>query len=113
MICCAGLLTGCGERYHAKNLVQDFMSQNLKNPEYDVEDISDLDSTYYINSKMLKLMQHQAASLTMYKPLNFKDKKASAKLLFLRVKFSQNGQSYNQTFYMDDQLEHVVGVKNY
>ena len=105
------LLTNCGARHKAQNVVDEFLKQHLVSDSYDLESLTDLDSTFYVTDSMVQLMHQRAAANPMFKP-SVSYQPRTPKLLFMHVKVSQNGQSYKQTFYFDSTLTVVVSFKN-
>lgn len=108
----ATLLAGCGQEHQAKNLVESFLDNNLKDNHYSIEDCSKLDSTFYVSDNMIKVMRNDAANIGTFKQIKYPDRGKTDKLLFIHVKYKLAEKTWEQTFYMDDNLNQVVSFKN-
>lgn len=105
------LLTGCGERHKAQHIIDEFLKQHLVSDSYDIESLTELDSTFYVTDSMVQLMHKRADANPMFKP-SISYQPRTKKLLFMHVKVTQNGQAHRQTFYFDSTLAGIVSFKN-
>lgn len=105
------LFSSCGEQHQAKQLVKTFLKENLKDNQFSIEQTSKLDSTYLVSDSTLQVLRTHMAHSPIFKPLNLNNAVRSKKLLYMQVKYVSGTKEYDQTFYMDDKLEHVVAFK--
>ena len=91
------LFAGCGERHEARSLAQDFMEEHMPMQDYEVVRWSRLDSTFFVTPVALKAMHAEQG----YTP----------KLLFMHGWFAHDHDTISRTFYFDDKLQGIVGVK--
>jgi hypothetical protein len=105
------LLAACSNGQRAKSLVKDFMKNDMGVTDYDVVTWSALDSTFRINDSTLNAMHKRAVAdkLVKQQPAYAK---ASGKLLRISLKYTVNDKDTMQsTFYLDDKITGIVGVK--
>ncbi len=111
-IIAATILIGCGQEHKAKSLVTSFLDNNLKDNSYSIEDYSKLDSTFYVTDSMINVMRGNVGNIGTFKQIKYSDKGNTNKLLFIHVKYKHKGKSWKQTFYMDDNLNQIISLKN-
>ncbi len=105
------LLAACGNDQRAKGLVKDFMKNDMAVADYDVVTWSALDSTFRINDSTLSAMRQRAVAdkLVKQQPTYAN---ATNKLLRITLKYAVNKKDTQQTtFYLDDKVTGIVGVK--
>lgn len=105
------LLAACGNDQRAKGLVKDFMKNDMAVADYDVVTWSALDSTFRINDSTLSAMRRRAVAdkLAKQQPAYTN---ATNKLLRITLKYTVNKKDTQQTtFYLDDKVTGIVGVK--
>lgn len=103
--------TSCSGNKEAKGLVKEFLTDNLKSKDYEMEYFSKIDSTFVVGDSMLQVMQEKAKTLPMFKNVEFGNRGKSKKLKYIRVRYHVDGDTVRQTFYFDDMTTTVVGVK--
>jgi len=106
------ILMGCGQEHKAKEVVDTFLDSNLVDKDYSIENFSKLDSTFYVTDTMIYRMRKNIADVGIYKHIKYVEREQPKKLFFIHVKFKVKGDSYEQTFYLDPQLQNVVSLKN-
>lgn len=112
VFCTAALFTGCGQKHDAEQLIGDFLDTNLKDNAISGKQFSDLDSTFYVSDSMINVMHDNAARSSIYKGNVKYVSRRSQKLLFMDVSYSDtSGKRTKQTFYLDENMAGVVGVK--
>ncbi|MDY4409348.1 MAG: hypothetical protein SPE56_00735 [Prevotella sp.] len=105
------LLAACGNDQRAKGLVKDFMKNDMAVADYDVVTWSALDSTFRINDSTLSAMRQRAVADKLVKQQPAYTN-ATNKLLRITLKYAVNKKDTQQTtFYLDDKVTGIVGVK--
>lgn len=104
------LFTACGEKQKAKGVINDFLERNMTSGNYNVEDFADIDSTFYVTDSMIHVMHAQAEKNSAFRR-DIQYTPRTPKLLFMHVRYTQNGKPVKQTFYMDSALSGVVSFK--
>ena len=107
------LLSGCSNEDKAHSLVKDFLNDNLS-VDFSIDSYQRFDSTKMVTPAAVQKMRESVTEIKMYenKP-TFADYTEGQQLLYLRVKFTLDDDTtkYVQTFYLDNQLQGVVAVK--
>lgn len=115
LIICAVLLMCAvfvyrGQTHGAKGYVKQFMDKEMNLKDYDIIAWSNVDSTYHVSDSMLHVMHVSAV----------KDKKVkrqtqyiprTSKLNLISVRYKLGNDTLMNTFYLDDKLTGIVGVK--
>jgi hypothetical protein len=105
------LLASCGKQYKAETLVEEFIEQNAIAPEKMVSrNFAKLDSTKVIRDSLVEAMQ-QRGGILFKKDIAYPAASANRMLYFLRMKFVYEGDTLQQTFYIDESLQQVVSFK--
>lgn len=105
------LLAAYGNDQRAKGLVKDFMKNDMAVADYDVVTWSALDSTFRINDSTLSAMRQRAVADKLVKQQPAYTN-ATNKLLRITLKYAVNEKDTQQTtFYLDDKVTGIVGVK--
>ena len=105
------LLAACGNDQRAKGLVKNFMKNDMAVADYDVVTWSALDSTFRINDSTLSAMRQRAVADKLVKQQPAYTN-ATNKLLRITLKYAVNKKDTQQTtFYLDDKVTGIVGVK--
>lgn len=78
--------------------------------DYDVITWSKLDSTFHVSDSALQVMHAMAAEQKLTKP-TAKYQPRTEKLHLLTLRYRQNNDTLMATFYLDDQLTGIVGMK--
>lgn len=103
-------LTSCGEAHRAKGHVEQFMKGPMSLEQADRIAWSDLDSTHHLTDSMLQVMRRTAEQTQLVKPGTAYQPR-TAKLRMLTLKYAVGKDTLMATFYLDDQLAGIVGVK--
>lgn len=110
IIACVVLFASCGEGHHAKRLVENFMKDDMGVADYSVVSWTKLDSTFRVNDSVLTSMHQQALSekLVRQQPHYAQP---TTKPLRISLKYAVDKDTLTNTFYLDEKLQGVVGVK--
>ena len=105
------LFVSCGQKHKAKVLVEDFIENYAIDPDAIAErDFTRFDSTKVITDSLIMAMQE--ATHPLYKhPIPYSVHNAGRMLFLLRMNYQHQGDTLWQTFYVDEQMEHVVAFK--
>ncbi len=107
------MLSACSNEDKAHSLVKDFLNDNLS-VDFSIDSYQRFDSTKMVTPAAVQKMRESVTEIKMYenKP-TFADYTEGQQLLYLRVKFTLDDDTtkYVQTFYLDNQLQGVVAVK--
>ncbi|MBR1688471.1 MAG: hypothetical protein IJ710_08070 [Prevotella sp.] len=108
------LCASCGQRYEAKQVVGRFIEQNAVNPDlFKSKSYLKFDSTKVVGPAAIALMRRQADADPLYKRgIHYEAEPTGAKLFYISMTYRYDTVSYRQTFYLDEQLQHVVAFKN-
>lgn len=108
------LFASCGQQHQSKKIIQEFMDQYMANPSSRSSiSIVKFDSTKVLNDSILNLMRINADTIQRYqKSIKYTETPIEQKLYVARVTYSVNGIEYSDTYYLDDQLMHVVAFKS-
>lgn len=104
------VMAGCGQSHHAQGVVKKFMKEQMGVDDYDAIAWSNIDSTFHVSDSMLNAMQltaeHQKVTRkgTVYQP-------RTEKLHIITLEYRQGKDTLMRTFYLDDKMQGVVGVK--
>ena len=104
-------LMSCGQEQKTHALVEDFMEEGMKLENFDVVVWSKLKPTYFITDSIVQVMRNKAAQSGLVgKDVNYASKTDT--LNYIQVKYALEKDTIHQTFYLDDKLTGIVGVKN-
>lgn len=112
MVVAATSFSSCYDNKEAKKIVKDYLDTHLKSADYDTEYFSKVDSTFRVTDSMLNVMQNNAKHLGMFKSQNFGNRGTKRKLNYIRVRYHINTDTIRQIFYIDSNMQHVVGIKS-
>lgn len=104
------LLAACGPTHTAKNNVKKFMTEQMQLDDYDVLAWSDVDSTFRVSDSALVKM-HDIASQRKVVKAGTQYAPRTKKLLLLSVRYRLNNDTLMNTFYLDENMTGIVGVK--
>jgi len=105
------LLTACGQQHEAESLVSAFIAENAVSPEkIDIFSYGKLDSTKVIGDSLIADMQQRENSV-FKKDVKYGSEQSGRMLHLLRINYAYEGDTLTNTFYMDEQLQHVVAFK--
>lgn len=99
-----------GQSHGAKGHVKAFMKESMGLDDYDVLAWSNVDSTFRVTDSMLTVMHAKAAKEKIVRP-NASYAKRTDKLNLITIKYVSGKDTLMNTFYLDDKLQGVVGVK--
>lgn len=117
LVAAALLFAACGQRYRAKQLVDDFMEQNMTTPISGVA-YSKVDSTFYLTPQAVESMRQAVNSLPSYRSnIGYAEGKLPACVYYIKVSYSQKDASgkekrHSQTFYFDQEATRVIAFKD-
>ncbi len=113
LFCAAILLSGCGSGNKAKNLVSDFLDENLKNNDISEIEFSALDSTSLVSDSIINVMRSDIGKSNVFKSgIKYADRTKGQKLYFISVNYkASDGKKMKHTFYMDNKVNEIVCVK--
>lgn len=105
------LFASCGRQHTAESLVKEFVSQHATEPgKMEVIDFGDLDSTKVIKDSLILDMQTREHA-NFKSGIDYTVKTSGRMLYFLRMKYVCEGDTLQQTFYMDENLQQIVAFK--
>lgn len=100
----------CGESHEAKGQVKEFMANAMGLKDYDVIAWSSIDSTSHVTDSMLTVMHKKAVQDKIVKG-NPAYAKRTQKMGIITVAYSVNNDTVQNTFYLADKQQGIVGVK--
>ena len=112
MTLCLGVLlfASCGKQYTAEQTVKAFVAENMKEEvTASVIDFADLGTTRHINDSLIAKMRKNGAEL--YKSGIKYSKAPSGDIYYLRMKYLHEGDTLQNTFYLDSELKEVIAFK--
>ena len=106
------LMASCGQKHKAESTVEQFIEQYALNPsDLNDRDFENFDSTNVIGDSLLRAMQQSRKPLFRH-PITYPTATTGkGKLFLLRMRFVAHDDTLWHTFYLDQQLEHVVAFK--
>ena len=100
------------EKSAAKELVKEFLKENLVSEDHKVLYCYDLSTTKFVTDSMCQEMRTKMASNKRFKSnIHYAEGPASKNLHFIRVKYRVDKDTVYQTFYLDEQQTRVVAFK--
>lgn len=100
------------EKSVAKELVKEFLKENLVSEDYKVLYCYDLSTTKFVTDSMCQEMRAKMANNKRFKSdMHYAEGPASKNLHFIRVKYRVDKDTVYQTFYFDEQQTRVVAFK--
>ena len=107
---CLLLFASCGQQYKAEQRVKAFIEENMENSaEISSRDFADMGTTRHINDSLIQLMRHRGAP-GFKKEISYAQV-PSGDLYYLRMKYIHQGDTLQNTFYLDSELNQVVAFK--
>ena len=104
------LLASCGKQYHAEQTVEDFVDANMEQPEKITKrDFADLGTTRHINDSLISVMRQRGAE-HYKKGISYPDV-PQGDLYYLRMRYVHEGDTLQNTFYLNEELTEVVAFK--
>lgn len=104
------LFASCGQSHSAKGRVEEFMKNGMGLTDYNVIAWSNIDSTFRVTDSMLTVMRQNAVKDKLVKGSQAYVNRTN-KLNMITVTYSVGKDTLQSTFYLDDKLQGVVGVK--
>ena len=110
-LCLGGLLfASCGKQYTAEQTVKDFVAENMQDGvETSGVDFADLGTTRHINDTLVAKMRKNGAPL--FKSGILYAQAPAGDLFYLRMRYLYQGDTLQNTFYLDSTLTQVVAFK--
>ncbi len=103
-------ISSCGDGHTAKSHAQEFMEGQMTQADIDYIAWSDLDSTKHLTDSALQAMRATAEKSKLVKP-GTQYQQSTAKLNFISLRYAIDKDTLMATFYLDDKLTGIVGVK--
>lgn len=105
-----GVFSSCGNSYTAKGHVKDFMSEQMALSDVDYIAWSNVDSTLHLTDSMLEVMHNRALTSRLVSgKVDYRAR--TPKLNMITLKYAVRKDTLMATFYLDDKLTGIVGVK--
>ena len=110
-LCLGGLLlASCGKQHTAEQTVKDFVAENMQDGvETSGVDFADLGTTRHINDTLVAKMRKNGAPL--FKSGVQYAQAPAGDLFYLRMRYLYQGDTLQNTFYLDSTLTQVVAFK--
>ena len=105
------LLASCGKQHNAEQTVKAFVEDNMENGGSDISDrdFADLGQTRHINDSLIALMHQRGAPL--FKQGITYPTASQNELFYLRMRYVHDGDTLQNTFYLNQELTEVVAFK--
>lgn len=108
LIGCLTILAGC-KGNPAKEVAEQFLSSHLKQPNFDIIDCSPVDSTTRVSSSAISDMRKATAG-RWKGTVNYAA--PTPMLRYVKVSYVQDKDTVHQTFYLNNEMTKVVGVRD-
>jgi hypothetical protein len=102
------IVGACGKGGKAGKVVRNFLESHLNGAEFDILECSEVDSTTRVLPYYIAQMRQTAASKFKPAPTYVEP---TPQLKYVSVKYVVGKDTVSQTFYLDQNLTGVVGVK--
>jgi pyruvate/oxaloacetate carboxyltransferase len=101
----------CGRQHDAEQTVKAFVEANMENGGDDItsRDFADLGTTRHINDSIIQLMRHRGAPL--FKKVITYPTAPDGELYYLRMSYVHQGDTLQNTFYLNQDLTEIVAFK--
>lgn len=108
------LAVSCGRQHDAESLVKDFMQENMHNySAISAVNFKKMDSTRYLKDSIITKIRKTAETAALYKKgIKYNDNTPGKKLIVLRVEYKVDDNEHSDTYYLNDELTHIVAFKN-
>lgn len=103
-------VSSCGDGHAAKSHAKEFMEGQMTQASIDYIAWSSIDSTKHLTDAALQAMRTTAVKSKLVKP-GATYQQPTAKLNFISVRYAIDKDTLMATFYLDDKLTGIVGVK--
>ena len=108
---CMMIAASCSKRDNAESLVKDFINSNVEEPEkLSAIEFVRFDSTKHVSDSALQAMQQQLHA-HFRGDIVYESSTAGRMLYYLRSKCIYSGDTLQYTFYIDEDISHVVSFK--
>ena len=104
------VVSSCGDSQTAKSRAKEFMEGQMAQSDVDYITWSTLDSTKHLTDSALQVMRATAVKSRLVKPGTTYQRHTS-KLNFISLRYAIGKDTLMATFYLDDKLTGIVGVK--
>ena len=103
-------VASCGKQHTAEQTVKDFVAQNMKDGiETQRIGFGDLGTSRHINDSLVTKMRKNGAEL--YKSGIAYGQVPTGEVYYLRMKYLHQGDTLQNTFYLDSELKEVIAFK--
>jgi pyruvate/oxaloacetate carboxyltransferase len=101
----------CGRQHDAEQTVKAFVEANMENGGDDItsRDFADLGTTRHINDSIIQLMRHRGAP--RFKKAITYPTAPDGELYYLRMSYVHQGDTLQNTFYLNQDLTEIVAFK--
>jgi len=109
------LPVACGQQHQAKEVIEDFVEQFSSDPSaYSSITIVRFDSTHVLSDSIVAKMRANADTIQRFKTkqIKYTDGSKGKKVFVARIKYTIHDAEYSDTYYLDDQLTHVIAFKS-
>ncbi len=106
----ATVVSSCGDSHTAKAHAKEFMEGQMAQADVDYIAWSPLDSTKHLSTSALQVMHATAVKARLVKP-GTTYQRPTSKLNFISLRYAIDKDTLMATFYLDDKLTGIVGVK--
>jgi hypothetical protein len=104
------LFASCGQQYHAEKTVEAFVEANMEQPDKITNcDYADIGTTRHINDSLISLMRQRGAQ-GFKKGITY-GQLPEGDLYYLRMRYVHEGDTMQNTFYLNQELTEVVAFK--
>ena len=103
-------VASCGKQHTAEQTVKDFVAQNMQEGvETKRLGFGDLGTTRHINDSLVAQMRKKGAEL--FKSGIAYGQLPTGEVYYLRMKYLHQGDTLQNTFYLDSELKEVIAFK--
>ncbi|MBQ8989727.1 MAG: hypothetical protein IJ067_08550 [Prevotella sp.] len=104
------LFASCGQQYQAERTVGAFVDDNAENPDLIAKrDFADLGTTRHITDSLVSVMRQRGAE-HFKKGISY-PAIPQGDLYYLRMRYVYEGDTLQNTFYLNEELTEVVAFK--
>ena len=104
------LFASCGQQHKAEQRVKAFVEENMEvATEISGRDFADIGTTRHISDSLINIMRKRGANL-FKKQIRYGGI-PSGDLYYLRMRYIHHGDTLQNTFYLDPELNEVVAFK--
>jgi len=104
------LFVSCGRQHDAEQTVKAFVDENMEvASEISNRDFADLGSTRHISDSLIQVMRQRGAAL-FKKGITYPEP-PDGELFYLRMSYVHQGDTLQNTFYLNPELTEVVAFK--